>query len=613
MNSRRIFAVLMAVIMLFSILACTGNKPSEVTPTAAPQNQPSAGDTQPEKTAEPSTIIVDDGKTAEEDKYGGVFVWAQAGDPNTLLYAWVHSGWTNRMSSLLNDKLFVFDPEGNLVYRIVDDIKVSDDALVYTFHVREGVKWHDGTPVLASDIVWTNNVQYDPNWFMALQHKNPGTWEVVDDHTFTVTLDEPTPTVLETIYDNMFPQPEHYWADEEPANFFSCEKATKPIGCGPFKFVEYKVGDYLKLEAFDDFWNGRPYLDEAYIKITGGATYTNLAFEAGEVSCISVSEDYYEEIKDNPQFQFHIGPSTNVAGVYPQLYYYEHEDTNSEKKYPTGDINFRRALAYAIPYDEIITKIMRGACIRSYSCVPNNCQFFTEEGITQYYYDIDKANQILDDAGYLDTDGDGIRNYPNGGENVALLWRYNANTVVNESMSILMAEQTQKLGIATGVQTAELTTWLNELLGGGDSFDPNSVPICWIYYSGGYGGIAYDYENADASWGGQSQFIDWGTGERLPDEELIRMFGEENLAIQDRIDDCFKRMHNTDESAAQAAFEEYQRIMVNEMVGRIPIGTMVKRYGFQSNIRGLEDAIWLTSNNYLGFAMEKIWIDKNAK
>ena len=167
MNSRRIFAVLMAVIMLFSILACTGNKPSEVTPTAAPQNQPSAGDTQPEKTAEPSTIIVDDGKTAEEDKYGGVFVWAQAGDPNTLLYAWVHSGWTNRMSSLLNDKLFVFDPEGNLVYRIVDDIKVSDDALVYTLHVREGVKWHDGTPVLASDIVWTSNGQYDPNWFMA--------------------------------------------------------------------------------------------------------------------------------------------------------------------------------------------------------------------------------------------------------------------------------------------------------------------------------------------------------------------------------------------------------------------------------------------------------------
>ena len=367
MNSRRILAVLMAIMLVFGVVvACTGNKPAEVTPTDPPA-QPNTPTSKPD---EQSTVIVDDGKTAEEDKYGGVFVWAQSSDPNTLLYAWITSGWTNRMSSFLNDKLFVFDQEGNLHYRICDDIQLSDDGLVYTFHIRDGVKWHDGTPVLASDIVWTNNVQYDPNWFMALQFENPGKWEVVDDQTFTVTLDEPTPTALQTISDLMFPQPEHYWADVEPANFFSCDKATKPIGCGPFKFVEYKVGDYLKMEAFEDFWNGRPYLDEAYIKITGGGTYTNLAFEAGEVSAITVAEDYYEEIKDNPQFQFYVGSSTNLAGVFPELYTYSHKDTSSEVICPTGDVNFRRALAYAIPYDEMINKVLRGACTRSYRSYP---------------------------------------------------------------------------------------------------------------------------------------------------------------------------------------------------------------------------------------------------
>ena len=367
MNSRRILAVLMAIMLVFGVVvACTGNKPAEVTPTDPPAQPP----TPTSKPDEQSTVIVDDGKTAEEDKYGGVFVWAQSSDPNTLLYAWITSGWTNRMSSFLNDKLFVFDQEGNLHYRICDDIQLSDDGLVYTFHIRDGVKWHDGTPVLASDIVWTNNVQYDPNWFMALQFENPGKWEVVDDQTFTVTLDEPTPTALQTISDLMFPQPEHYWADVEPANFFSCDKATKPIGCGPFKFVEYKVGDYLKMEAFEDFWNGRPYLDEAYIKITGGGTYTNLAFEAGEVSAITVAEDYYEEIKDNPQFQFYVGSSTNLAGVFPELYTYSHKDTSSEVICPTGDVNFRRALAYAIPYDEMINKVLRGACTRSYRSYP---------------------------------------------------------------------------------------------------------------------------------------------------------------------------------------------------------------------------------------------------
>ena len=613
MNSRRILAVLMAIMLVFGVVvACTGNKPAEVTPTAAPQNQPSNGGDQPAKTEEPSTIIADDGKTAEEDKYGGVFVWAQTSDPNTLLYAWLSSGWTNRMSSFINDKLFVFDPEGNIVYRICDHFDKSDDGLVYTFHIREGVKWHDGTEVLASDIVWTNNVMHDPNWFMAIQYEVGGTWETVDKYTFTITLDEPQATFLYNLSDMLFPQPEHYWAYVDPANFFSCDKATKPIGCGPFKFVEYKVGDYLKMEAFDDFWNGRPYLDEAYIKITGGGTYTNLAFEAGEVSCISVSEDYYEEIKDNPQFQFYIGSATNLAGVYPNLYTHSHDDTNNEVINPTGDVNFRRALAYAIPYDEMINKVLRGACTRSYSAVPSDCQFFTEEGIDRYEYDLDKANQILDEAGYIDTDGNGIRNYPGGGADVILFWTY-YGTGTNETMSIVMAEQTQKLGILSGVKTEEQTTWVDTMLGEGKEFDPNTVPTCSVYYYGGYGALAYDYENERASWGGQSSFIDWNTGERLPDEELLRMYGAETMAIQDRIDDCFKRMHTTDEAAAQAAFEEYQRIMMNEMVGVLPIGTMIKRFGFQSNIRGIEDAVWLTNNNYLGFAMEKIWIDKNAK
>ncbi len=612
MNSRRIFAVLMAMLLLFGILAGCTDKPAEVKPTDPPSapSQPSQPNT-PENPGDQTTIIPDDGKTADEDKYGGVFVWAQTSDPNTLLYAWLTSGWTNRMSSFINDKLFVFDPQGNLVYRICDDIQKSDDGLVYTFHIREGVKWHDGTEVLASDIVWTNNVQYDPNWFMALQMEIGGKWETVDKYTFTVTLDEPDPSFLINMADMMFPQPEHYWADVDPANFFSCEKATKPIGCGPFKFVEYKVGDYLKMEAFEDFWNGRPYLDEAYIKITGGGTYTNLAFEAGEVSCITVAEDYYEEIKDNPQFQFYVGASTNLAEVRPNLMKYSHDDVNSEVLIPTGDFAFRQALAYAIPYDEMIDKVLRGACTRSYSCVPNDCQFYTEEGMTQYYYDIDKANQILDEAGYLDTDGDGIRNYPGGGDNVALLWSY-YGTGTNETMSIVMAEQTQKLGVMSGVKTEETTSWVDTMLGEGKEFDPNRVPTCSVYYYGGYGGDAYMYENMASSWGGQSAWIEWATGITYPREELVRMFGEDQIAIQERIDDCFKRMHTVNEDDARAAFEEYQRIVINEQLQDIPIGSMLRRIGFQSNIRGIEDAVWLTNNNYLGFAMEKIWIDKNA-
>lgn len=415
--------------------------------------------------------------------------------------------------------------------------------------------------------------------------------------------------MMTTIMDLMFPQPEHYWADVEVANFFSCPKSTQPIGCGPFKFVEYKVGDYLAMEAFEDFWNGRPYLDRAFIKITGGTDFTNIGFEAGEISAVTTTEDYYEEIKDDDRFQFLIGSSTNVAEVSFNLQIYKEKDVDCQVPLYTGDRVIREAIAYAVPFENIISKILRGACTRSYSCVPADCLFFTEEGLVRYEYDIEKANSILDAAGYVDTDGDGIRNWKDG-SNITLLWSYFGAGGTNERMSILMAEECANIGILSGVKSQETTSWVDALLGGNE-FDISKVETtASIYYYGGYGAVPYDYANAYASTGGQSSYIYWETGEVRPEAENLRLFGEETMALQAKVDDCFKRMNTTDEAVARAAFEEFQRIYTNEMIGCVPIGTMERRIAFQGNIRGIEDAIWFTNNNYLGFAMEKIWLEK---
>jgi peptide/nickel transport system substrate-binding protein len=551
----------------------------------------------------------DDG-VKEEDKYGGTFIWAQASDPNTLLYAWITSGWTNRMSSFINDKLFIVNADGSIVYRVCDSHKVSDDGLVYTFHIRDGAKWHDGTPVLASDIVWTNNVQYSDDWFMAVQTPLPGKWETVDDSTFTVTLDKPDPIFMNMVADILFPQPEHYWADVNHANFFSCDKATKPIGCGPFKFVEYKVGDYLKMEAFDDFWNGRPYLDEAYIKITGSADSTQVGFENGEISALTTTEVYYDEIKDNEKYQFLVGPSTNLCEIdFNGCRQYMSEDINKVKPLYTGDKAVREALCYAVPYDDIINKILRKACTRSYSVVPSDCQYFTEDGINKYEYDLDKANKVLDDAGYKDTDGDGIREWKDGSP-ITIAWSYSEAGGTNEQMSILMAEQCNKIGIASALKTEEQKTWVEGLLSPEKINLDNVTTEASIYYYGGYGNIAYDYKNMYSSSGGQCPYINWNTGEHYDKETLERMFPEDILENQAKLDELFKKMATMNNDDAKAAFQEIQRIVSNDMHSVIPIGTMERRIAFQSNIRGLDDALWFTNNNYLGFAMEKVWIKK---
>ncbi len=604
---KKLIALLIGLMMVVSVFAgCQTTEPAD-TQTDAPETNPEA--TVSGGIAEETTPTT---APEEEPQYGGTFVWAQSGDPNTLLYAWLTSGWTNRMSSFINDKLFIVDAEGNIEeYRVCDSYTVSDDGLVYTFHIRDGVKWHDGTPVLASDVVWTNNVQYDPNWFMSLQFQLPGTWETVDDSTFTVTLTEPSNNLLYNMMDGLHIQPEHYYEGVDPSEFYSCKQAYEPIGCGPFKFVEYKVGDYLKMEAFDDFWAGRPYLDAAFIKITGGSQYTEIALESGQVSCYTTTEDYYEEIKDSDQFQFLIGPSSMVAEVSFDFHLYKLADIDLEKPLYTGDRVIREAISYMIPYEEIIDKVLRGACIRSYSIVPSDGQWYTEEGMNQPYYDLDKANQILDDAGYVDTDGDGIRNWKDG-SNISIKWSYYDAGGANERMSVLMAENCQNCGILSALTTEEQTSWLETFVSADEAFDPNDIETTAnVYYYGGYGSDAYGYYNMYASWGDQGFFKNWDTGEFYTDEEKARCFEPAIVDSVARSDEALKAMETDHDNGAEY-FKTFQQIWTNEIISEIPIGTMQRRIAFQANIRGIDKALWRTNNNYLGFAMERIWIDPNA-
>lgn len=614
MKQTKLIAWMLVLIMLASVMAaCNGNTtPADTTPapgTDAPD--PTNAGTEPEESSAP----VEDG-VPEEEKYGGTFVWAQTGDPNTLLYAWLTSGWTNRMASFINDKLLLIDNEGNITYRICDDVQVSEDNLVYTFHVREGVKWHDGTPVLASDIVWTHTVQFSPDWFMALQYVLPGTWETVDDSTFTVTLDTPDPTFLYQVMDNMIPQPEHYWADQEIANYFSCEKATKPIGCGPFKFVEYKVGEYLAMEAFEDFWNGRPYLDAAFIKITGSAQNTQIGFENGEISAITTTEDYYEEIKNDDRFQFLIGPSNSLVQIAFEGSPIKDICGRHDDPLYTGDPIIREAIAWALPYDEINDKIMRGASKRSYSMVCTDTQWYSEEGITKYTYDLDKANKLLDDAGYTDIDGNGIRNWKDGSDIKMKCTFYGAGSV-NERLSVILVEQLTKLGFGAILSAEEMTTWVDSLLGEQEAIDPDSIKTSFsIYYYGGFGRLALDSVGQTTRNGAQSPYRDWGmqdsTGEVYPEEKLIEVFGEEHMALVTRVEELFDVIKTSDEETASKAFAEIQKIWMEDMklAYGIPIGTMERRMGFQGNIRGIEDSMWPTNTNTLCYQMEKIWIEK---
>ena len=146
---------------------------------------------------------------------------------------------------------------------------------------------------------------------------------------------------------------------------------------------------------------------------------------------------------------------------------------------------------------------------------------------------------------------------------------------------------------------------------GVEPIDPDDLYTeIYLYYYGGGPGLAYDYWNNYSTYGGQSDFIVWETGERRPDEELATMYTPDVLENMERVDEIFRQLKGVDAAEAERLFKEMQRIMANDIIWSGPIGTMQRRVAFQSNVKGVEDALWFTNNNYLGFQMEKIWLDQ---
>lgn len=603
-------AFLLAALMLgvTCMTACQKERDKPVPSTSEPIRDTAEPAETP--TPEPSGI-------KEEDKYGGVFVYPWSGDPNTLLYAWLTSGRTNTMSSFLNDKLYVLEEDGSIQYRIADRIDINEDETEYTFHIRQGARWHDGVQITAEDMVWTYGIAEAPDSFLQtgiIGVVRKGEWSLVSEDTFKITLEKRDPLFLSWLQDEFFPQPKHYYDGVPIKDFPTSPQAVKPIGCGPFKFAEYKVGDYLKLVANEDYWAGRPYLDEVYFKIIGGGEYAHIAFENGEISYIEASPEYYPEIKDDNRFIFVEGPSENVANLdlsETRLYKFDKDGNRRPGVNYIGDRAIREAMAYMIPYDEMISKVLRGACERSYSIMCKGGQYYTEEGLNKYTYDLDKANKILDDAGYVDTDGDQIRNWKDGSNIVILCTTFSPGSLM-ERMGILFAEQLSNCGIASGMKTEEMMVWSEHFLSGMENVkveDIQSIVYLWEY--SGFGSLAGSFAETVTSTGQMSQFLDYD----LPGHPIRATIEDEYepafLEKQRRIDEIFEQMYNADEATAAELFAEYQRIAINDMIGFIPIGTMLVRDAFQKNVH-VEDAMWSLNSNYTLYAPNKIWIEKGS-
>ena len=344
----------------------------------------------------------------EDMEYGADFIMAY---PSYIRYYSPIMGTDGRSAlvvSMVYDDLVAYDADMNLTPWLAQDWTVSTDGLTLTFELVENAKWHDGVDLTAEDVKFTidfykeQDVPYDTPLMSRIDSV-----ETDGDYTVIVHMAEPYAWAVNDFEDVPI-MPKHIW--EGKAWDWAVHPDTMPIGSGPFKWDDYLDGEWIKLVKNEDFWmEDKPHLGSFTIRVISESSARYLAISTGEVH-----SDRYEldtGFIDTAAADPNLAPLEDTWCVGMWDYY-----INFNQRFDPAlqDPVVKKAIAHAIDKDRLvnIARLSYGTVTETY--IPP--QFFgpayENPDATTYEYNVFLANQMLDAAGYLDIDADGIREMP---------------------------------------------------------------------------------------------------------------------------------------------------------------------------------------------------------
>jgi peptide/nickel transport system substrate-binding protein len=349
----------------------------------------------------------------------------------------------NMVCNLLFSKFVKYDDHFNLVPDLITVIPtvenggISADHKTYTYHLRSHVRWHDGVPLTSKDAKFTYEIIMDPN----VQVESREGWDEVasadtpDDTTIVFHLKQPYPDfVSETFYDESV-LPEHLLKNSRGDLFHSAAFHHAPVGSGPFKFESWVPGSNITLVANHDYYGKGPYLDQIIFKFVPNENALLVQLKTGEV-----------DMFDNANINF-MSQLQDIAGIHvyktPMLMY-EHLDFNTENPI-LKDVRVRRALSYATDKQEIADRIYNGVVKVAALDEFDASSYFSSEAAAKAVFDPAKARRLLLEAGWKDSDGDGICD--RNGQPLKLNISASAGQPNRERTELVLRDQWRKVGI----------------------------------------------------------------------------------------------------------------------------------------------------------------------
>ena len=343
--------------------------------------------------------------------------------------------------------------------------KTSDGGRTYTYTIRPGLKWSDGQPLTAEDAAYTINRSRKEQWL------NYTSW------TGDLTATAPNPTTLvvhSTSPDPKLPSlgdtyivPKHVW-EKIPANQVSKYngfEGTGGVAGGPYVLTELKKGQYARMEANPNWWEGKPKVDQVIIRQFNNPDAMVAALKNGEVDAVyEVPAGSFNSLKGASDIE----TTPAIQGSFNELGINAGDGLGTPHP-ALLDLRVRQAIAHAIDRKTIVDKVYAGNAEAATTIAAAADPKWIPDipSAQQYDFDLAKANKILDDAGYKDTNGDGIREMPGGGQPLVFRYAQRSDSEVAAPIEEYLSGWFKKIGIGLKVSLYS-DSQLTPVIGKGD-------------------------------------------------------------------------------------------------------------------------------------------------
>lgn len=449
-NYKKLVALLLASVLILSLAAC-GKKGTETTSTDT-ADKAATQDASKSTTEEELVTATASSTSADNDLVIAIEGSMSGLDPQNL-------SDTNAMSAAkgMYETLVTFNEKQELTGALAESWEVSDDSLTYTFHLRQGVKFHDGTDFNAAAVVANydrimnaDNELSRRRSFVetaadGTESPRVASVETPDDNTVVFTLAKPFSVFINKMTQFNIISPaaiEKYGKD----------LLNNPCGTGPFIFKEWVEGDHITMVKNENYWGGAPSVNSVTIKEVPEAGARTAMLQTGEADFVyPMPSDQLAAVQGNGDISVNTATSNIMRYV-----------TLNMNLKELSDVKVRQAMNYAIDKDAYIKLMYSGYGLPATSVIPSCINYYKEQ--TPYTYDLEKAKALLKEAGY---------------ENGFSLTLWGDNTTQEIKGMTFIKQQLEQVGIKVEVEAMEPATVSDKIYVDKDQAKVNMWYVNW--------------------------------------------------------------------------------------------------------------------------------------